>query len=239
MSSDKHVAGDNEAVTSSTEKSDEQDDTQSRASESDNDDTDSNASSEYEVEKILAKRRRRRGGYEYFIKWVGYDDSANEWIPASSLNCPQRLAEFHREEARKRKRSRRERERSYSKKRRSNNNRSKKRRVKVIEDDDNDDDEQEPAKSVESSTGSATNSDKDQETNSMTYGVQKGYQVQAILGINRTKGDQLHYLVHYKSPTMFDDNMELIPANIAKKYCEDELIQFYETRIAWNDRPND
>ncbi|CAF0722718.1 unnamed protein product [Rotaria sp. Silwood1] len=245
MSNEKHVVGDNEVATSKTKKTDEEDETQSRASESDNDDTDSNASSEYEVEKILAKRRRRRGGYEYYIKWVGYDDSANEWIPESSLNCPQRLAEFHREEARKRKRTRRE--RSYSQKRRSNKSRSKKRRVKVIEDDDNDNnndndddnDEQEPTKSVESSTGSTTISDKDQETKSITYGVEKGYQVQAILGINRTKGEQLHYLVHYKSPTMFDDNMELIPANIAKKYCEDELIQFYETRITWNDRPND
>ncbi|CAF0885129.1 unnamed protein product [Rotaria sordida] len=242
MSSEKHVDGDNETATPSTEKTDEHDETQSRSSESGNDDTDSNASSEYEVEKILAKRRRRRGGYEYFIKWVGYDNSANEWIPESSLNCPQRVAEFEREEARKRKRTRKERERTYSQKRRNNNKRSKKRRVKVIEDDDNDgndDDEQEPTKSVESSTGSTTNSDKDQEKNLITYGVEKGYQVQAILGINRTKGDQLHYLVHYKSPTMFDDNMELIPANVAKKYCEDELIQFYETRITWNDRPND
>ncbi len=107
-------------------------------------------------------------------------------------------------------------------------------------DNDDDDDEEEPAKSVESSNSSSTNSDKDQKkTNSIIYGVEKGYKVQAVLGINRTKGDQLHYLVHYKSPTIFEDNMELIPANIAKKYCEDEIIQFYETRIAWNDRQHD
>jgi hypothetical protein len=33
--------------------------------------------------------------------------------------------------------------------------------------------------------------------------------------------------------------MELIPSHIAKKYCEDEIIQFYETRIAWNDQQDD
>ena len=196
-------------------------------------------------EKILSKRRRRRGGYEYYIKWVGYDDSANEWIPEASLNCPERLAEFRREEEQKRKRS--QRERSQSQKRRStssiNNSRLKKRRVnKVIDDDDEEQEESEdekPAKSVESTNSSSTNSVKDQKSKSTTYGVEKGYKVQAILGINRTKGEQLHYLAHYKSPTIFEDNMELLPSNIAKKYCEDEIIQFYETRITWNDRPTD
>jgi len=190
--------------------------------------------------KILAKRRRRRGGYEYYIKWVGYDDSANEWIPESSLNCPERLAEFRREEARKRQRSKRE--RRHSQRRRSNTKRLKKRRVKIIDNDDEEEDgdgEDQPMKSVESSNSISTNSDKDQKTNSIIYGVEKGYKVQAILGINRTKSEQLHYLAHYKSPTIFEDNMELIPSNIAKKYCEDEIIQFYETRIAWNDREND
>lgn len=111
--------------------------------------------------------------------------------------------------------------------------------MKIIDNDDDDDDE-EPAKSVQSSNGSSTaHSEKDQKNSTLVYGVEKGYKVQAILGINRNKGDQLHYLVHYKSPTIFEDNMELIPASVAKKYCEDELIQFYETRIAWNDHQND
>ncbi len=94
-------------------------------------------------------------------------------------------------------------------------------------------------KSVESSTSSSIKSVNEKKSNSIIYGVEKGYKVQAILGINRTKSDQLHYLVHYKSPTIFEDNMELIPANIAKQYCEDEIIQFYETRISWNERQND
>ncbi|CAF3414948.1 unnamed protein product [Rotaria socialis] len=251
MSSDNQVDEDNDIVTSSIEKTDEPAETKSHSSESDNDDTDSNASSEYEVEKIVSKRRRGRGGYEYYIKWVGYDESANEWIPEASLNCPERLEEFHREEARKQKRPKREKERSFFQKRRNYNNsnrsKKKKRRVKVIvDDDDNDDDDEEQqqqqqqtTQSVESSNSTSKTSDQNQQIKSLTYGVEKGYEVQAILGINRTKGDQLHYLVHYKSPTIFDDNMELIPSTIAKQYCEDELIQFYETRIAWNDRQTD
>ncbi len=139
-------------------------------------------------EKILAKRRRRRGGYEYYIKWVGYDESANEWIPASSLNCPDRLAEFQREEAQKQKRSQKEKVRSQKRRKNKNhfNNRVKKRRVKIIDNDDDDDDVEEPVKSVESSHSTSIKSDKDRKNNSITYGVEKGYKVQAILGINRT-----------------------------------------------------
>ncbi|CAF1282950.1 unnamed protein product [Adineta steineri] len=254
MSSEKHVDEDNETVASSTEKNTDVDD--SKSTDSDNDDTDSNASSEYEVEKILAKRKRRRGsGYEYYIKWVGYDESANEWIPATSLNCPERLQEFQREEERKRKRTQRERTTSHKRRNRNNNrsSRKKKRRVKVINDDDDDDDDEhedenenqeEPDDKVELKSDESLDSPiasfgEILKPNSTTYGVEKGYKVQAILGINRTKGEELHYLVHYISPTVFEDNMELIPAHVAKKFCEDEIIQFYETRITWNDRQND
>lgn len=213
-------------------------------------------------EKILAKRKRRRGGgFEYYIKWVGYDDSANEWIPEVSLSCPERVAEFEREEAKKRQEVKKERYQP-SKRRSSFNNhqksRKKRRRTKILDNDDEDGDDgdnnnyphqdeqkapsspsEQPVKSVESTNSSSTQSDKDSNANlSMTYGVEKGYKVQAILGINRSQGDQLHYLVHYKAPTMFEDNMELIPSTIAKKYCEDEIIQFFETRIAWNERIN-
>lgn len=192
-------------------------------------------------------RRRRRGAIEYYIKWVGYDDSANEWIPEASLSCPERLAAFERDEAQKRKRSQKERTSNHRRRSRtSQSHRKKKRRVKQVVDDDDDDDdnddneEDEASKSIESSSHSiSSNSDRADTNKSITYGVEKGYVVQAILGINRKKDDQLHYLVHYKSPTNFDDNMELIPASIAKKFCEEEIIQFYETRIAWNDQLHD
>ena len=239
------------------------------------DDTDSNASSEYEVvsrlrrkrrwkfkhlfgfqEKILGKRRRRRGGeFEYYIKWVGYDDSANEWIPESSLNCPERVAEFERAARREKLQQQKKRDSRRQRTSRRNSTRVRKRRVNIVEDDDedeNDDDddfivrapaaEEETTKSVDtsiSSSNKSTAAETRRDGSELKYGVEKGYKVQAVLGINRTKSDQLHYLVHYQSPTPIEDNMELIPATIAKMFCEEEIIQFYETRITWNELQTD
>jgi hypothetical protein len=51
---------------------------------------------EYEVERILSVRRKR-SGMEYLVKWLGYGDHENSWLPASALaNSPDLLASFHR-----------------------------------------------------------------------------------------------------------------------------------------------
>jgi len=39
---------------------------------------------EFEVENILDKRKRQ-GGTEYLIKWLGYDDTHNTWEPEENL----------------------------------------------------------------------------------------------------------------------------------------------------------
>ena len=39
---------------------------------------------DYEVEKIL-KTRTKNGKKEYFVKWLGYPDSMNSWIPEENL----------------------------------------------------------------------------------------------------------------------------------------------------------
>ena len=39
---------------------------------------------EYEVEAILA-HRRRRAGTQFLVKWVGYPDSENSWEPEKNL----------------------------------------------------------------------------------------------------------------------------------------------------------
>ena len=39
----------------------------------------------YRVEKVLKKRKRGRR-MEYFVKWLGYPDKYNSWIPSSDLN---------------------------------------------------------------------------------------------------------------------------------------------------------
>ena len=38
----------------------------------------------YRIERII-KRKRARGGDQVFVKFIGYPDSANQWIPASSI----------------------------------------------------------------------------------------------------------------------------------------------------------
>jgi chromobox protein 5 len=48
---------------------------------------------EYEVEKILGKRKRQ-GGVEYLIKWAGYDNSQNTWEPEENLDCADRIKDF-------------------------------------------------------------------------------------------------------------------------------------------------
>ena len=36
----------------------------------------------YEVEKILKKR----GNVQYLVKWLGYPNKFNSWVPASEIN---------------------------------------------------------------------------------------------------------------------------------------------------------
>ena len=39
----------------------------------------------YEVEKILKKRGRGRN-VQYLVKWLGYPNKFNSWVPASEIN---------------------------------------------------------------------------------------------------------------------------------------------------------
>jgi len=50
---------------------------------------------EYEVERILDKRRRD-GNTEYLIKWKNYDETDNTWEPTANLHCPDIMEQFHR-----------------------------------------------------------------------------------------------------------------------------------------------
>jgi Chromo (CHRromatin Organisation MOdifier) domain len=45
---------------------------------------------EYEVEKIVGKRKRQ-GRTEYLIKWTGYSESDDTWEPTQNLNCPEKV----------------------------------------------------------------------------------------------------------------------------------------------------
>jgi hypothetical protein len=48
----------------------------------------------FEVESIL-KRRFIKGRHEYLVRWRGYDNSYNTWLPITELqNCEEALSEF-------------------------------------------------------------------------------------------------------------------------------------------------
>ena len=48
---------------------------------------------EYEVEGILAQRRRKGGVLHYLVKWKGWPEDDSTWEPVSALDsCPQILA---------------------------------------------------------------------------------------------------------------------------------------------------
>ncbi|GJP69760.1 hypothetical protein CLOP_g774, partial [Closterium sp. NIES-67] len=44
----------------------------------------------YEVESVLAHRRRRNGTVELLIRWKGYDPSGDSWVPESDMGNTRR-----------------------------------------------------------------------------------------------------------------------------------------------------
>ena len=50
----------------------------------------------YDVEEILDSRWAAKGKLEYLVKWLGWDETNNSWEPVQNLDCPEKLAEFHR-----------------------------------------------------------------------------------------------------------------------------------------------
>lgn len=51
---------------------------------------------EYEVEQILNSQHNRQGKLEYLVKWLGYEESENQWTrPADLGNAQDVITEFH------------------------------------------------------------------------------------------------------------------------------------------------
>lgn len=64
-------------------------------------DSEEELSGDFEVEKILAKRKRR-GCVEYLVKWAGYPDSDNSWVDKSNFGDGDMIQEFESRVARDR-----------------------------------------------------------------------------------------------------------------------------------------
>jgi hypothetical protein len=53
---------------------------------------------EYEVEKIIDKKKKGRGRKTYYlVKWKGYSASENSWEPAENLRADELVAEFEKQ----------------------------------------------------------------------------------------------------------------------------------------------
>lgn len=57
---------------------------------------DAESETEYEVERLLAKRIRK-ARVEYLIKWLGYPESESTWQSVDTMNCPDLIAAFEKE----------------------------------------------------------------------------------------------------------------------------------------------
>ena len=63
--------------------------------------SDNDEKEEYEVENILRKRTRN-GQTEYYIKWKGYTNKYNQWLPISDMGgCQELIEEFEAKEQRR------------------------------------------------------------------------------------------------------------------------------------------
>ncbi|XP_069769599.1 chromodomain Y-like protein isoform X3 [Narcine bancroftii] len=52
----------------------------------------------YEVERIVAKRKNKKGRTEYLVRWKGYDSDDDTWEPEHHLvNCEEYILEFNRQ----------------------------------------------------------------------------------------------------------------------------------------------
>lgn len=54
----------------------------------------SESENEFEVEKVLDKKTLRNGKIKYLLKWVGYPDSDNLWVPIEDTYCPELIEEY-------------------------------------------------------------------------------------------------------------------------------------------------
>lgn len=62
--------------------------------ESDNSSVEDESEEEFKVERIIDKRKTKRGKMEYLIKWEGYPDEDNTWEPEENCECKERIEEF-------------------------------------------------------------------------------------------------------------------------------------------------
>lgn len=193
---------------------------------------------EYVVEKIV-DRRERKGKIEYFLKWKGYDSSANTWEPKENLECPELIKAFEdsRKEKEKEKGTKEKENKDKEKEKKkpakttsSGSGTSKKRNESDAENDgseDEDKDDGASTKSNKSKTTPAADNDAAASDDGMN-GFEKGYIPEKILGATEANNELL-FLIQWKDK----DKAQLVSSKEARKHCPQLVIDFYEERLIW------
>jgi len=174
------------------------------------------ADEQFIVEKILAKRRTRKGKWEYLLKWAGFSNEDNTWEGQNDIH-PDLIAEFERQQL------------------------DKDAAIYSTIGDDPPVAQKSPAPPVRPRLSSIKKKKNKINTSSLpsstetltkTFGVQKGWHVRAVIGAAKQKDSSVVYAVDYVqgSPKL----REYIPSEIAHIYIPRELIEFFQKKIVWN-----
>ncbi|XP_058815502.1 chromobox protein homolog 3-like [Topomyia yanbarensis] len=200
----------------------------------DNKASDSESSEEeYVVEKIV-DRRERKGKIEYFLKWKGYDSSANTWEPKENLECPELIKAFEDSRTENKKEAPKEKEKTKEKKKPSKPSTGSGTSKKKVDSDgeneasdDDDKDDTASTKSNKSKTAVAPDNDASASDDGMN-GFEKGYTPEKILGATEANSELL-FLIQWKDK----DKAQLVSSKEARKHCPQLVIDFYEERLIW------
>lgn len=190
-------------------------------------DSDSSEEEEYVVEKVV-DRRERKGKVEYFLKWKGYDSSANTWEPRENLECPELIKAF--EDARaaaKKESSSKEKEKEKEKKKPSKPSSTSSKRKADSDDEGSEDDKDDAASTKSSKSKTAADNDAAASDDGMN-GFERGYVPEKILGATEANNELL-FLIQWKDK----DKAQLVSSKEARKHCPQLVIDFYEERLIW------
>ncbi|UJR37834.1 hypothetical protein I4U23_030524 [Adineta vaga] len=205
------------------------------------------ADDQYVVEKILAKRRNRKGKWEYLLKWAGFGDADNTWESQNDIH-PDLIAEFERQQVeadasnpiysvigedqpqpqlQKSRVSVSAPTSSLIQTESPPPKKKKKTSNSVILTSAN---TKSPASSFSSSTIAAAAAT--DEVRKKVFGVEKGWRVRAVIGAAKQKDSSVLYAVDYVqgSPVL----REYVPSEVAHIYIPRELIEFFQKKIVWN-----
>ncbi|XP_062548950.1 chromobox protein homolog 3-like [Armigeres subalbatus] len=190
-------------------------------------DSESSEEEEYVVEKVV-DRRERKGKVEYFLKWKGYDSSANTWEPRENLECPELIKAF--EDARtaaKKESSTKEKEKEKEKKKPSKPSSTSSKRKADSDEEGSDDDKDDSASTKSSKSKTAADNDAAASDDGMN-GFERGYVPEKILGATEANNELL-FLIQWKDK----DKAQLVSSKEARKHCPQLVIDFYEERLIW------